>query len=239
MQDQFELNASPRSEKGRSAIRRLRDAGLVPVVVYGGGGEAVHLSVQSRELARHLEHEAFYSHILNLNVGGKKERVILRDLQRHPSKPRILHLDLFRISEDQEIKVHVPLHFTGEDECVGVKQEGGVINHLQTDVEVSCLPKNLPEFIEVDISQLGLGHSLHLSDIKMPDDVNIVALMYGEESDGAIVSVFRPRIIEEEEVAPEAVEDEEAADEEAAAEDEAGEKTDSSKSSDKKSSDKK
>ena len=213
MQDQFEIKASPRSEVGTKAMRRLRSTGLVPVVVYGAG-ETVHLSVQANELIHHLENEAFYSHILNLNVGGRTERVILRDLQRHPSKPQILHLDLLRVSEDQEIKVHVPLHFVGEAECVGVKEEGGVINHLQTDVEVSCLPKDLPEFIEVDISGLNLGSSLHLSDIKMPEGTSLAAFSHGVESDSAIVSVFRPRAIEEEEaVAAAEVEGEEAVDE--------------------------
>ncbi len=229
MQDQFELNASLRKEKGRNAVRRLRNAGRVPAVMYGAG-EAVHLSVEAHELSRHLEHEAFYSHILSLKVDGKEERVILRDLQRHPSKPQILHLDLFRISEDQEIKVHVPLHFLGEEECVGVKREGGVINHLQTDVEVTCLPKNLPEFIEIDISQLGLGHSLHLSDIEVPESVSIVALTHGEESDSAIVSVFRPRVVEEEEAAA----GEAAEGEEVAAEGEAAAQADDSKAPDKK-----
>ena len=192
-------------------MRRLRRTGRVPVVVYGGGSEPAHLSVQADELFHHLEHEAFYSHVLSLDVNGKKERVILRDLHRHPSKPQILHLDLMSIREDQEIKVHVPLHFTGEEECVGVKEDGGVINHLQTDVEVSCLPGNLPEFINVDIALLGLGHSLHLSDIKVPEGVTIVALTHGDENDSAIVSVFRPRAIEEEVVAEEAVEGEEVA----------------------------
>ena len=139
---------------------------------------------------------------------------VLRDIQRHPYKARVLHIDLLRIKEDQEIKVHVPLHFLGQEECIGVKQEGGVVNHLQTDVEVSCLPKDLPEFIEVDILQLELGHSLHLSDIKMPDNVKIVAFMHGDESsDTAVVSVFRPRIVEDE-VIGEAVEGEEVAEQE-------------------------
>ncbi len=228
MQNQFELNASPRDETGRSAMRRLRNAGLVPAVVYGGG-EPANLSIQADELVHHLENEAFYSHILTLKVNGKEERVVLRDIQRHPSKAQILHLDLLRVSEDQQIKVHVPLHFIGEDECVGVKQEGGVINHLQTDVEVSCLPKDLPEFLEVDVSQLKLGHSLHLSDVRVPEGVEILALTHGEESDGAVVTVFRPRVVEEEEVAAEA---EEAEGEEAAAEKEGAEKGEEAKASD-------
>ena len=230
MQDQFELNASPRSEVGRSAVRRLRATGLVPAVVYGGG-EPVHLSMQSNELIHHLKNEAFYSHILNLKVNGREERVILRDLQRHPSKMRILHLDLLRIREDQEIKVHVPLHFLGGEDCVGVKQESGVVNHLQTDVEVLCLPKNLPEFIEVDISQLKLGQSLHLTDIKVPASVTILALTHGDEGDSAIVSVFRPRVADEEEE----IADEQLEEEEAAAKEETGEQSGASQPPDKSS----
>ncbi len=228
MQDQFELKASPRNETGKGAMRRLRSAGLVPAVVYGGG-EPSNLSIQADELIHHLENEAFYSHILTLKVDGKEQRVVLRDLQRHPSKPQILHLDLLRVSEDQQIKVHVPLHFLGEDECVGVKQEGGVINHLQTDVEVSCLPKDLPEFLEVNVSELKLGHSLHLSDVRVPEGVEIIALTHGEESDAAVVTVFRPRVVEEEEVAAAA---EEAEGEEAAAEKEDSEKGEEAKASD-------
>ena len=190
------MNAVVRDETGRHAIRRLRQAGQIPAVVYGGGASR-SLLIDANELAHHLEHEAFYSHILTLNVDGKKEPVVLRDIQRHPGKASILHIDLLRVSEDQKIKVHVPLHFIGQDECIGVKQEGGVVNHLQTDIEVSCLPKDLPEFIEVDISQLHLGHSLHLSDIAAPEGVRFVASSHGDEADIAIVSVFRPRVVEE------------------------------------------
>ena len=193
---QFELNATIRSETGRHAIRRLRKSGRVPMVVYGSG-EPLNLTVNADELAHHLENEAFYSHILTLKAGGKEERVVLRDIQRHPSKAQILHVDLLRVSDDQEIKVHVPLHFSVQNECVGVKQEGGVVNHLQTDVEVFCLPKDLPEFIPVDISQLHLGHSLHLSDVIVPEGVKLVALSHGDEVDIAIVNVFRPRVAEE------------------------------------------
>ena len=153
--------------------------------------------VDAHELARHLEHEAFYSHVLTLKIDGKEESVVLRDIQRHPSKSTALHIDLLRVSEGHAIKVHVPLHFIGQEECVGVKQDGGVVNHLQTDVEVSCLPKDLPEFIEVDITQLHLGNSLHLSDIIMPQGVSLIASLHGDEADIAVVSVFRPRTVEQ------------------------------------------
>lgn len=211
MTDVFEINAQARADTGSAASRRLRRSGMVPAVLYGGR-EVLLLAVKANELGHQLENEAFYSHILKLKLNGTEERVILRALQRHPSHSRILHVDFLRISEDQAIRVSVPLHFIGEDACVGVKQQGGVVSHLQMEVEISCLPKDLPEFIEMDISQLELGQSFHLSDVKLPQGVEIVALTHGEVSDNAVVSVHAPRVVEE------ALEDgevkEEAADEE-------------------------
>lgn len=197
MQEQFEIHAQPREVVGRSANRRMRKTGQVPAVVYGGGKDPISLTVNHNELLQHLENEAFYSHILTLNVGRKHEKVILRGLQRHPSKIQVLHIDFLRVSEDQEITVHVPLHFINEDTCVGVKQQGGIVSHMQTDVEVACLPKHLPEYLEVDIADLGLGHSLHLSDLKLPKEITLVALSHGESNDYAVVSVIMPRVIEE------------------------------------------
>ncbi len=199
MTDEFEIKAQRRDTLGTSANRRLRRNNWVPAVVYGSG-ESVAISIKANELANHLKNEAFYSHILTLKLDGKEEPVILRGLQRHPSEERVMHLDLLRVSESQAIRVHVPLHFLNEETCIGVKQQGGVISHLQSDVEVSCLPRYLPEFIEVDVANIELGHSLHLSDIRLPKHVEIVALIHGEASDNAIVSVNIPRVtaIEEE-----------------------------------------
>ncbi len=201
MQQEFEIKAQSRNQSSSSANRRMRKAGQVPAVVYGGKSPPALLSINHNELIRHLENEAFYSHILTLKAVGKNEKVILRDIQRHPSKAQVLHIDFFRISEDQQIKVNVPLHFINEDTCVGVKQQGGIISHTQTDVEVSCLPKDLPEYLEVDVADLALGNSLHLSDIKLPEGISLVALSQGEANDYALVSVIMPRVTEVEEVA--------------------------------------
>ena len=193
----FSIEAQAREETGSGASRRLRRAGFVPAALYGGG-KAESLSIKVNELNRHLDHEAFYSHILDIKVNGVTERAVLRELQRHPYKQEILHIDFLRVSEDQEIKVHVPLHFLNQDTCVGVKQQGGRVGHLQTEVEVICLPRHLPEYIEVDIADLELGHSLHLSSIVMPERVRLVSLMQGDEHDLPIVNVFMPRAAAEE-----------------------------------------
>ena len=199
MQQQFEIKAQLRAQSNSKENRRMRKVGQVPAIVYGGSRPPVLLSLSHNELIRHLENEAFYSHILTLKAEGKNEKVILRDIQRHPSKAQILHIDFFRISEDQQIKVHVPLHFINEDICTGVKQQGGIISHTQTDVEVACLPKDLPEYLEVDVADLSLGNSLHLSDLKLPEGISLVALSHSEANDYALVSVMMPRIAEAEE----------------------------------------
>lgn len=196
MQQQFEIEAQSRDQANSNGNRRMRVAGQVPAIVYGGKPKPKLLSINHNELMQHLQNEAFYSHILTLKIKGKNEKVILRDIQRHPSKAQVLHIDFLRVSEHQQIKVHVPLHFINEDTCIGVKQQGGLISHMQTDVEVSCLPKDLPEYLEVDVADLGLGHSLHLSDLELPKDVSLVALSHGEASDAALVSVIMPRVAE-------------------------------------------
>ena len=199
MQQEFEIKVEARNQSNTSTNRRMRKAGQVPAVVYGGNRPPVLLSINHNELIRHLENESFYSHILTLKAVDKNEKVILRDIQRHPSKAQVLHIDFFRISEDQHIKVNVPLHFVNEDTCAGVKQQGGIISHTQTDVEVSCLPKDLPEYLDVDVADLGLGSSLHLSDLELPEGISLVALSQGEANDYALVSVIMPRVTEAEE----------------------------------------
>ena len=196
----FALNAELRSEHGKSANRRLRRKGKVPAVIYGGGEDPVSVTFDHEKLLNSLDQEAFYSHILTVDVAGKSQRMILRDLQRHPYKPTVLHMDLLRVREDTAINVHVPLHFLNEDTCVGVKLEGGVISHNIVEVEISCLPKDLPEFIEVDTAELKLNDSLHLSDIKVADSVTIVELSHGEGHDHVVVSVHTKRAVEEEPV---------------------------------------
>ena len=188
----FEIIAERRDDQGKGASRRLRRTGRVPGILYGGSGEPTPVSVEARVLYKQLENEAFYSHILNVQLEGKTERAVLRDLQRHPSHPTILHFDLQRISEDQAIHVHVPLHFLNEDTAPGVKQ-GGMVSHHLVEVEVSCLPKDLPEAIEVDLGGLEIGGSIHLTGLKLPAGVSLVELSHGEEHDQAVVSVHAPR----------------------------------------------
>ena len=212
----FTLNAELRDEQqlGKGASRRLRKIGKVPAVIYGGGEDPVSVTFDHDKLAHSLEQEAFYSHILTVDVAGKSQRAILRDLQRHPYKPTVLHMDLLRVREDTAINVHVPLHFINEDICPGVKLEGGVISHNIVEIEISCLPKDLPEFIEVDTAELKLNDSLHLSDIKVSAGVTIVELAHGEGHDHVVVSVHVKRAAEvEPEVTDEAVEGEVSEDE--------------------------
>ena len=199
----FTLNAELRNEqeRGKGASRRLRTIGKVPAIIYGGGEEPVSVTFDHDKLMHSLDQEAFYSHILTVDVAGKSQRAILRDLQRHPYKPTVLHMDLLRVREDTTINVHVPLHFLNEDVCPGVKLEGGAISHNIAEIEISCLPKDLPEFIEVDTAELNLNDSLHLSDIKVPDGVIIVELSHGEDHDHVVVSVHVKRAVEEEPVA--------------------------------------
>lgn len=201
MSVEFVLNAEPREERGKNASRRLRREGRVPAVLYGGGQAPEGLSLEQSQIKQQLNNEAFYSHILQINIGSRQEQAILRDLQRHPFKPLALHLDLQRVTADEEIRVHVPLHFIHENIARGVKEQGGVISHLMIDVEVSCLPNDLPEFIEVDVANLGIGESIHLSELKLPAGVEIVPLAQGPEYDVPVVSIHHARTAAAEEEA--------------------------------------
>lgn len=193
----FELDADVRENIGKGASRRLRHTNQVPAVVYGADEPAVSLTLSHDKVSVALSHEAFYSHILTLKMGKKHEKVILKDIQRHPSKPRIQHIDFLRVKADQKLKMNVPLHFIGEEDAPGLK-EGGVFSHLMSDVEVSCLPADLPEFIEVDVSNLALNESVHLTQLKLPKGVELVAFAQGvEEHDQAVISIHIPRIVEE------------------------------------------
>jgi large subunit ribosomal protein L25 len=193
----FELEAELRKDIGRGASRRLRQADKIPAVVYGAGEEALSVVLDHNKTMNALSHEAFYSHILTLKVGKSNEKVILKAMQRHPVKPRIQHIDFLRIKADQKLNMHVPLHFTGEEKAPGLK-EGGVFSHHMNDVEVSCLPANLPEFIEVDLSEFVLNQTLHLTELKLPKGVELVALAHGAEGhDFPVVSLHIPRVVEE------------------------------------------
>ncbi len=189
--EQFEVNAQARQDQGKGASRRLRRAGQVPAIVYGAGKEATPVTVRHSEMLRHLEHESFYSHILTLNLDGKTEQVVLKDLQRHPAKPIIMHADFMRVSETEKLTMHVPLHFLNETACVGVKQGGGVVSHQMVELEIRCLPKDLPEFIEVDLLNLQLGQMIHLSELQLPAGVEIPALAHGTEHDLPVVTIHK------------------------------------------------
>jgi large subunit ribosomal protein L25 len=189
----FVIEAEPRMEQGSRASRRLRRSGKLPGILYGGHKEAVAITMEHNAILLNLKNDAFYSHILTVNLNGKPERAILRDVQRHPFKPTLVHIDLLRVSADEAIRVHVPLHFINEEICKGVKLGGGMISHQLNETEVECLPENLPEAIEVDVADLGVGDSLHLSDLVLPAGVTSVALSHGEGHDAAVVSVVLPR----------------------------------------------
>jgi large subunit ribosomal protein L25 len=189
MSDKFDLIAELREDQGKGASRRLRHQGKVPAIIYGAGRPPRSLMFDQNKVLHKLENESFYSSVLNIKVGDKSQAAILKDLQRHPAKPMIMHMDFQRIVDDVEIKMNVPLHFLGEDVAIGVKDGGGAVSHLANDVEVSCLPKYLPEYLEIDISELELDAMLHLSDIKLPEGVEIPQLAQGPENDHAIVSI--------------------------------------------------
>ncbi len=202
MAEDFDLIAEYREDQGKGASRRLRRDGKVPAIIYGGGRPPRALSFDHNSVLRQLEDEGVFSSILNVKVGDRAQAAILKDLQRHPARRQILHMDLQRVVEDQEIRVNVPIRYLNEDIAVGVKQGGGKVAHLITDVEVVCLPRYLPEFLEVDIAELELDEMLYLSDIKLPEGVELPDLAQGKEQDQPIVSIhiIKEVPIEEEEL---------------------------------------
>ena len=204
MSSSFLINAEMREDFGKGASRRLRHAGKVPAIIYGFGSEPVSVTLDHSKIIHNLEEETFYSQILEISLNGKTERVVLRDLQRHPAKALIMHMDFQRVNENEAMHVHIPLHFIGEDICPGVKLESGAVSHQTTEVEISCLPKDLIEFIEVDVSALNIGDSIHLTDLKLPEGVSLVALSHGEGHDQTVVTVHVTKTVEVEEGAPEA-----------------------------------
>lgn len=191
--EDFVIDAQTRSDAGKGASRRLRRQGLVPAIIYGGKKEPQNISIEYKELIKHLEHEAFYSHIITVNVDGKSEDTILKDLQRHPAKAEIFHADFLRVSKNQKLTTKVPLHFVNEKQCKGVKNQGGIVNHMITELEIICLPADLPEFIEVDLINLEVGDLVHISDLTLPKGVESVDLTHGEANDLAVAAVIKPR----------------------------------------------
>jgi ribosomal protein L25, Ctc-form len=204
--NQFEISAEPRTDKGKGASRRLRRMGKVPGILYGASQEAVPIMMDHDDLAHHLERESFYSHILTLNIGSESQRVVLKDLQRHPVKPSLLHIDLQRVSENEKLTMRIPIHFLNEDKCVGVKLGGGVVSHIMTEIEVQCLPRHLPEYFGIDLAEVPLGTTIHLGELKMPEGVESYVIVHGGDPFTPVVSVHIPKLIVEEapvvEVAP-------------------------------------
>lgn len=205
----IEINAELRTDLGKGASRRLRHQEKLPAIVYGST-DPVSLTIDQREVRPHIANEVFYSSIVSLKIGGKAEKVIVRDIQHHPFKIDVMHIDFQRIDAKKKMHIHVPLHFTGEDVAPGVKS-GGVVSHVANEVEIECLPKDIPEFIAVDISALELGESIHLTEMTMPKGVTLTALNHGDENhDTAIVSIHTPKVVKEEtEEAPAAAAEEE------------------------------
>ncbi|GAB3372254.1 50S ribosomal protein L25/general stress protein Ctc [Spongiibacter taiwanensis] len=194
MSSEFNVNAKARADVGKGASRRLRRLeGQVPGIVYGGDKEPQMISLAHKDLVWFLGEEAFFTSVLNLNIDGAAESVVLKDLHRHPAKAQILHADFMRVSADTKLTLNVPLHFLNEESCVGVKMQGGKITHAATELEVACLPKDLPEFIEVDMKDVNAGQTLHISDLTLPAGVESTALALGADHDQAIASVLAPR----------------------------------------------
>ena len=193
--NEFTLNAQARNDLGKGASRRLRRlAAQVPAVVYGGGKEAVSITIEAKEIAKLFENEAAFSHVIELNVDGAKQNVLIKAMQRHPAKQFIMHADFIRVVAGQKLTAIVPVHFINEEAPV---KKGGEISHTTTELEVSCLPKDLPEFIEVDLGALEIGDNVHLSDVKAPKGVEFVALAHGKDLD--IANVHAPRVVQDEE----------------------------------------
>jgi large subunit ribosomal protein L25 len=195
MKTSFELVAEFRETQGKGASRRLRHEGKVPAILYGGHADARTLTLNHQKLLIMLDNERFYSTILNLKVGDQTQSAILKDVQRHPFKNAIVHVDFQRVEENEKIRISIPLHFTGAAISPGVKSQGGIVSHMRNETEVTCLPKDLPEFIEVDISGLSLNESIHLSQLKVPDGVTLVELA---KDDAAVVAIHSPRAEEPE-----------------------------------------
>jgi large subunit ribosomal protein L25 len=197
---EFELNCSVRTDLGKGASRRLRRLNNdIPAVLYGAGKDPVSLTIAHKDIIKATENEAFFSHIITLNVGSKKEQAVIKALQRHPAKPFIMHADFLRVSAKQAIVVKVPIHFLNEDKCVGVKIGGGSILKTLNEIEVSCLPADLPEFVEIDMIEVDVGESIHLSAISLPKGVTSVALSHGDESDLSVATVAAQKAEMEEE----------------------------------------
>ena len=197
MSTNFTINAKSREDTGKGASRRLRRlTGEVPAIIYGGKKDAEKISILHKDITKALENDAVYSSIISLSIDGKAEDTIIKDIQRHPAKQIILHMDFLRVSKTTKLQTRVPLNFINEDICVGVKLGGGLIAHTMTDIEVSCLPKDLPEAIDVDMAEVDVGQIVHLSDLTLPNGVESVSLSQGADYDLTVATVNKQKAIE-------------------------------------------
>lgn len=190
----FILHAEARTDVGKGASRRLRRlADRVPAIIYGDNKQSENIALLHKDLAKQLENEAFYSHIITIKQGDASQDVILKDLQRHPARNKILHADFMRVSKTKKLHTKVPLHFINAESCVGVKMQGGSISHNMTELEINCLPQDLPEYIEVDLAKVEAGQIVHISDLALPKGVESVALSHGEDHDLPVATVNKPK----------------------------------------------
>ena len=199
------LNATLREGQGKGASRRLRHTNQLPGIVYGAGKEPVSISLLQKDIQHKLPEESFYSQVLSLSIEGKAEDVLIRDIQHHPYKMEVMHMDFIRVDANKVVHIHSQLHFTGEEVSPGVKTDDGVISHVIIEVELECLPKDIPDHIEVDLSEMNIGDVIHLSDLKMPAGVEVLALKHGDDNDSVVASMHVRKVVEEiEDEAPEA-----------------------------------
>ena len=197
MSESFTVVAEARADEGKGASRRLRRLnGEVPAIIYGGKKDAEKISILHKDITKAPENDAVYSSIISLSIDGKAEDTIIKDIQRHPAKQIILHMDFLRVSKTTKLQTRVPLNFINEDICVGVKLGGGLIAHTMTDIEVSCLPKDLPESIDVDMAEVDVGQIVHLSDLTLPDGVESVSLSQGADYDLTVATVNKQKAVE-------------------------------------------
>ena len=226
MSQQVNLNATGRETDGKSSSRRLRRAGSVPAVIYGGDKDPIRISILEKDIAKASEVPGFATQILSVNLSGEEQNVIVKEIQRHPATQRVLHADLLRVNPDSKISLSVPVRFINEEICVGVKMHGGAISRLINNIDINCLASNLPEYLEVDVAELDVGDSVFLSSLDLPEGVEIPSLALGEDRDQAVVSITEAKVLD---VEPEIVE---SADEEGdESSDDSGESSDSSEES--------
>jgi large subunit ribosomal protein L25 len=205
MSEQVNLNAVGRETEGKSSSRQLRRNGSVPAIIYGGDKDPLRISILEKDITKASEVPGFATQILNINLSGDEQNVIVKEIQRHPATQRVLHADLLRVNPDTKISLSVPVRFINEEICIGVKMHGGAISRLINNIDINCLASNLPEYLEVDVAELDVGDSVFLSSLNLPEGVEIPSLALGEDRDQAVVSITEAKVLD---IEPEIVESE-------------------------------